>query len=147
MSDNQNLQPLLDVRQNQLTFVANDGVAIDTKALAVLATNVAVMLFAAQATLIIHGWLPYSLLFAPYVASLALDTLSIWPQAYAGASVDLTDHPEYLGMDDEELILQLLADTEHAIHHNVRLNRLRWRWCVLSLILTAVGTLGLFVLL
>lgn len=141
------LQPLLDVRQNQLSFVAGDGVAIDTKALAILATNVALMIFVAQAELHISGWLAYGLLFAPYVISLILDTLAIWPRAYAGASVELEQHPEYLELDEETLVLQLLADTEAAIHKNEHFNRIRWRYCVWSIILTAIGTAALFVIL
>src|SRR5438270_13712333 len=114
MAKEQDLQPLLDTQQNQLALAFGDGDAIDTKALALLGTNVAILIFAAQASLRIQSpWLQW-LLVGSLVVSLIMDGLAAWPRRYIGAGIDIDDHPEYLAMDKETLILQLLADTQLA---------------------------------
>lgn len=42
-------------------------------------------------------------------------------------------------MDHDTLVLQLLADTSAAIHHNEQLNRVRMRFCLVSIVLTGLG--------
>jgi hypothetical protein len=53
----QDLTPFLDARQNQLQLVMAAADAIDTKALGVLASDFAVLLFIAQSTTLpLHSW-------------------------------------------------------------------------------------------
>jgi hypothetical protein len=141
--EHRDLQPLLDTQQNQLSLVFAAGDDIDNKALAILATNVALVLFAAQTTF--STWQIFIIL-GFYAASLAYNLVAIWPRKYVGASIDLDQHPEYLGYDQDSLVLQLIADTKDAITVNSTLNTKRWHFCAWSLVLTGLGTLVLIVL-
>jgi len=123
----------------------SDSDGIDAKALAVLGANIAILIFIDQADLKAALW-EFVLLYTPFALSFLLDMFSIWPRRYAGMP-DVDDTPEYLNMDRQILILQLLADTEAAIHHNVRLNRSRMRACLLSVLLTGLGFLALLFIL
>lgn len=67
-----NRQPLLDTRQNQLALVISQGQSIDAKALALLGSNVAVLIFVAQAQLQLVAW-QWLLLAVPFIGSLAYD--------------------------------------------------------------------------
>lgn len=145
--DLNNLEPLLNTQQNQLMLTFDNSDSIDTKALAMLATNVALLIFLGQAALQPHSWVHIALIAGPYIASLLLNIRAIWPRAYSGASIDLDEHHEYLGYDQDTLLLQLISDTKDAIHVNSALNIERWRYCVLSIILTGLGTLALFAIL
>jgi len=147
MLEKQNLQPLLDTQLNQLNLVFSDSDSIDTKALSILGANLALLLFVAQssATISLNRWQAL-LLWAPLGISLVLDVIAIWPREYTGA-VNLEEHPEYLGMDEETLQLQLLADAQHAIDLNTRLNHRRLRVCVLSLIITILSIAPMLVIL
>lgn len=145
--DLNNLEPLLNTQQNQLLLTFDNSDSIDTKALAMLATNVALLIFIGQAALQPHALWQLGMAVVPYIASLALNIFAIWPRAYIGASIDLDNHPEYLGFDQDTLVLQLLSDTKEAIDNNNALNVRRWRYCVVSLILTGLGTLALFAIL
>ena len=118
-----NYQPILDTQQNQLSFVLSAADGVDGKVLGILGSNVAVLIFMAQAGLHIVGW-QWALLLAPFIVSLVFDVMAIWPQPYRG-NVSVQDRPEYLSMDEEDLLLQLLADTEGAIKENATLNRMR----------------------
>jgi hypothetical protein len=146
-NDLNNLEPLLNTQQNQLMLTFDNSDSIDTKALAMLATNVALLIFLGQAALQPHSWVQITLVILPYILSLLLNIMAIWPRAYSGASIDLDEHPEYLGYDQDTLILQLISDTKDAIHVNSALNTQRWRYCVLSIVLTGLGTLALFAIL
>jgi|GEM_PF-834461 len=141
------LSPLLDTQQNQLGLVVSVGDNIDSKALALLAINVTLLIFISQSSLHFTAWWQYALILGPYFASLVLDALAVLPKNYLGASIDLSAHPEYLVMDSKTLTLQLLADTKKAISHNGRINDLRWRYCLISIMLTAGGTVALFAIL
>lgn len=141
------MEPLLNTQQNQLMLTFDNSDGIDTKALAMLATNVALLIFLAQAALQPHGWAQVALVVVPYVLSLLLNIMAIWPRAYVGASINLDEHPEYLGYDQDTLVLQLISDTKDAIYVNSALNVRRWRYCVLSIVLTGLGTLALFAIL
>jgi hypothetical protein len=141
------LEPLLNTQQNQLMLTFDNGNSIDTKALAMLGTNVALLIFIGQASLSPHSWWQITLVLVPYLVSLLLDVLAIWPRAYSGAGIDLDEHPEYLGYDQDTLTIQLISDTKDAIKTNSRLNARRWRYCVASIVLTGFGTLALFVIL
>lgn len=135
----EDLQPLLDTQQNQLGFVSSDGASIDSRALAILATNVALLIFIEQS---VHTSNPVALagLLLPFLVSLAFNVFAVWPRHYAGASINLHAHPEYLTMASDDLMLQLLADTADAIKTNSELNKRRWRYCLVSLACTAIGT-------
>lgn len=147
MPEKQNLQPLLDTQLNQLNLVFSDSDGIDTKALSILGANLALLLFVAQSSgaSTLRLWQAF-LLWTPLGVSLILDIIAIWPREYTGA-VDLEEHPEYLGMDEETLQLQLLADAQHAIDVNTRLNRQRLRASVLSLIITSLSVVPMLVIL
>jgi hypothetical protein len=132
-----NYQPILDTRQNQLGFELSSAEGIDGKALGILGSNVAVLIFIAQAGLQMDGW-QWALLILPYVASTVFNIMAIWPQPYRG-NVSIDAHPEYLSMDEEDLLLQLLADTEGAVNENAALNRMRMGWYTISLGLSMLG--------
>lgn len=139
-------QPLLDTQQNQLGALLNHSASIDAKALGLLAAIVAVLIFIGQAKLVLAWW-QWIVLLTPYFAALVYTILAVLPRNYVAASINLDDHPEYLILDKEALVLQLLADTKLAIQNNQRLNNMRWRYCELSLLLSLAGTLVLLVLL
>ncbi|HSW66377.1 MAG TPA: hypothetical protein VLI54_04550 [Bacillota bacterium] len=147
MQNEQDLTPLLDTQQNQLGYVIAEGGGLDSKILAIAATNVAVLLFIAQASLGLSHWWQFGLLMLPFLASLVLNGLGLVPKNYLGASVDLTQHPEYLAMDPQTLVLQLLADTENAINRNTTINVKYWRYCLASILLTLLGAIVLFAIL
>jgi hypothetical protein len=140
-------EPLLSTQQNQLAMVVSGGDGIDNKALALLATNVTVLIFIAQASLEFSAWWHYVPLITPFVVSIIFTLLAAQPKSYLGASIVLEEHPEYLALKREELILQLLADTQEAIAHNKRINSKHWRYFLLSLVSAIVGIVVLFAIL
>lgn len=142
MATNNDLQPLLDTQQNHLNLVMSASDSLDSKNLALLALNVAVLVFIAQQQLSVHPALA-AVLIASYVLALLLNVALIWPLGYIGASVDIRDHPEYLRMTKKDLLLQLVADTQNAITNNARLNNKKLRYCIISLGLSMFGTLVL----
>lgn len=144
--DDQDWRPLLDTRQNQVSILFSESNSIDTKALAVIASAIAILIFAAQASLDIGAWYWGFLLIGGYLMSIALAITSLWNWRYVGAGINLEQHPEYLDFDKQSLLLQLLADTENATYSNQRLNRLRWRLVLASFICFTAGTLALFVI-
>lgn len=144
MSEKHDLEPLLSTQQSQLTAVTTQGDGIDNKSLAILAADVALLIFAIDAS----GTLLQTLLvLAPIACSIIFTLLTLQPKQYIGASVDLDDHPEYLAMDRETLLLQLLSDTQAAIKHNTMVNSKHWRTAVVAAASALVGGVGLFVLL
>lgn len=147
MAEKQDLEPLLNTQQSQLDLVLSDGTAIDNKALAILASNIALLIFIAQAGLNLTAWWQFTALLGPFAISLALDCLAIWPREYHGPMVDLQKHPEYLVLSRHELQLKLLANGTNAMQHNLSLNQLRWTYCAKSMLLTAIGATLLFVIL
>lgn len=146
MAERQDLEPLLSTQQNQLDIVLEQGYNIDNKALAILASNIALLIFIGQAELSLTWWQFIGLL-APFIVSLAFDCLAVWPRAYHSPVGDLRKHPEYLTMPRSQLILRLLANTNAAIMHNLQLNTLRWRFCVRSMMFTGFGAAILFAIL
>jgi hypothetical protein len=146
MPDNHDLQPLLDTQQNQLSLVFSDSNGIDAKALAVLGANVAALLFIDASKLQLAVW-QFFVLYGPFVLSLLLDILATWPREYLSAINQPNDVNEYLSMDAETLVLQLLADTQTAIRRNTQLNTQRLRFCIASIIATGLGFLTLLAIL
>lgn len=142
----QDLTPLLDAQQNQLSSTLSDGDAIDTKALAILAANIAMIIFARQTALSLSPW-QTALLYTPFSLSLALDFIAIWPRRYMGPGVNPLKLNSYLNMGQPALLLQLLSDTQAAILHNNRLNKQRLKVCVTSIALTGFGFLALLFIL
>lgn len=132
-----NYQPILDTRQNQLGFVLSAADSIDGKALGILGANIAALIFIAQSGLQL-ALTEWAALFAPFVASLIFNIMATWPQPYRG-NVSVEDRPEYLSMDEEDLLLQLLADTEGAIKENAGLNQMRMGWYTISIALSMLG--------
>ena len=141
------LEPLLNTQQNQLSMVVSNGDGIDNKALALLATNIAILIFIGQADLQISEWWHYALLLIPYLLSLSVTASALQPKAYLGASIDLEQHPAYLSLSKEALLLQLLADTKEAIIQNQKVNEVHWRRCLIAAAFTAIGTAMLFAVL
>ena len=146
MAGKQNLEPLLNAQQNQLSLVLGDSNSIDAKALAILGANIAILIFVRQTNLDLPIW-QLLVLYGPFGLSFVLDIISIWPRRYLGAVARLAESDEYLSMDDETLVLQLLADTEASITHNEKLNHQRLRYCLASIGLTGLGFLILLLIL
>jgi hypothetical protein len=139
---NPDLTPFLDARQTQLELVMAAGDAIESKALAVLASNIAILIFIGQSDFLKTTW-PFIALILAFVTALVLTVIAIWPREYAGASVSMHQHPEYLNYTSDHLVRQLIADTEAAISRNKLVNKSRWIVCVLSLVITGVASLAL----
>lgn len=133
------LQPLLNINQNQLNLEFSTSDSIDNKALAILAANMTLLIFMTQANLVMRWW-GYVFCLGSYLVSLSLDIAAAWPREYSGAGVDVTKHTKYLGMDGNDLVLQLIADTQSAINDNRQINRLRLRLCVGSIVTTLLAT-------
>lgn len=140
MSDKQELKPLLEVRQNHLTFVLSYAESLDNKNLAILAANVAALLFALQ-TLPDTSAIVYFGMFGSYIVSTLINIVGVFPMNYIGSSVDIDKHPEYLSMAEDKLVLQLLSDTQVAVLQNRRLNARRFRLLTVATVLTGLGTL------
>lgn len=147
MADTNDLEPLLNTQQNDLALSISDANSVDAKSLAMLATNVAILLFIGQAEIGPAAWWQYLSTLGPFFASLALDAWAIWPRRYQTASVSLQDHPEYLSLAKTQLVLQLLTDTEAAVTTNNKVNASRLKLFLVSLLLTACGSTALFVIL
>ncbi len=146
MANTRDLQPLLDVRQNQLGILLGVSDSIDNKALALLAIDVAILLFMAQSNLQLAWW-GYLFCLLPYLTSMIINGLAVWPREYRGAAVSIDDHPEYLSMETEQLVLQLIADTQESIEFNKALNTLRLRLCLSGMVATGLATLTLLLIL
>jgi hypothetical protein len=142
MATKQNLQPLLDVRQNQLGLLFASGDSINTKALAVLGLDAAVVIFILQSSVMRLGWITLVPILL-FVSSLVYTIAVIWPHDYSGAGVNPEEHPEYLTMDEDDLVLQLLADTEESIRRNTVLNTQKSRNCITSIALSVAGIIVL----
>lgn len=146
MPDTQDLQPVLDAAQNQLGLTVSTGDSLDTKALGILGFNAALLIFTLQSEMGSRWWL-LALVFMALALSTLFTLIIIWPTAkhnnYAGALVDLRRHPEYLQQSTDELVLQLIADTQEAINVNDRKNARKFALCTYSIVLTLAGVLAL----
>ncbi|HJQ08544.1 MAG TPA: hypothetical protein VJ836_03645 [Candidatus Saccharimonadales bacterium] len=103
MACKHNLQPLLDTRQNQLNLIFSASNGLDAKALALLAFDSAILIFALE-TKTPGPWWVLSILFISFTASIIVAAKAIWPRDYAGAGVDIDKHPEYLNMSDKLIL-------------------------------------------
>lgn len=146
MPKTRDLEPLLTNQQQQLGLIFEEGDGIDGKALAILGANVAIIIFINQTASGLALW-QYAVLYCPFVLSLVLDIFSVWPRRYHVPVIDLVTQDNFLQMDRETLILQLLSNTQAAIRHNASLNKKRLRYCVGSILLTGLGFLTLLVIL
>lgn len=144
--DDSDLQPLLDTQQNQLSVLLSDSAAIDAKALGLVGANIAILIFIGQANLNLFWW-QWLILLVPFFVSLAYNAAAVYPRNYIEASVSLDKNPEYLLMDKEELVLQLISDTRYAIAQNAELNRMRWFQCAVSFVAVLIGSLELLLVL
>ena len=133
---NDNLQSLLDIQQNELAAVSAVSDTIDGRNFAVLSANIAVIIFAAQSSFGFDLW-QYGVLL-PLVASTLINMSLISLAPYRG-NADLSVHPEYLSAPRDELLLQLISDTQAAIETNSKLNGKRQRRCMLALWLFILG--------
>lgn len=138
MSQKRNLQPLLDARQQHLGLLFGASDAFDAKALGIIGFSAAVLIFGLESALKNPWWL-WSLLLLFFITSIIIAILVIWPRSYAGASVDIERYPHYLAMSEEQLVLQLLADTQEAIEINQPLNERKSFFCTASILLAIIG--------
>ncbi|HEX7963115.1 MAG TPA: hypothetical protein VF466_00845 [Candidatus Saccharimonadales bacterium] len=146
MQTEQDIEPLLATQKEQLGLTFSDGDSVDGKSLAILGANIAIITYVNQTAAGLALW-EYIVLYAPFVLSLALDVFSVWPQHYRGPGVRSELLQDYLNMPREDLLLQLLSDTQSAIEHNTHLNKLRLRACVYSIGLTGLGFLAVLLIL
>jgi len=141
--NDKDLTPFLDVRQNQLQLEVATGDAIDTKALGILASDFALLLFIAQSNgSMLSSFFTITTLLILSVA-VVLTCIVVRPKNYAGSSTSMFDNPEYLDLKTEELIRQLLSDTEIALTTNEAINKSRWLMCAIALVLTLLTTVVL----
>jgi hypothetical protein len=140
VNQNHDHQPILDTQLSQLEITFQEGSAIDAKALAILAINVAMLIFMAQSRLYFIEWWQNAALYAPFFISLSLNTIAIWPRAYFGPGLTPEQLPRHLSLSTPELNLQLISSTTHAIETNTALNNKRWQACLRSIVFTAIGS-------
>ena len=128
----QNFSPALDAAQNQLglTFSASDS--LDAKALRVLGFDIAIGIFTLQSENHNPLWL-LTLLLTALIVSIIFTGVVIRPRQYIGAIVDLNEHPEYFELSEDDLVLQLLADTQDAIAMNSSLNQKKSGYCATAI--------------
>jgi hypothetical protein len=146
MPTEQDLDPLLANQQNQLDLLFSEGDSIDGKALAILGANVAIIIFINQTAHDLHLW-KYFLLYGPFTLSLLLDLISIWPRHYETAGVEPEELTDYVNMERDQLLLQLLSNTQMAIESNTHINHSRMRACLISIGITGLGFLILLCIL
>jgi len=100
MHETQDLQPALNAAQNQLSLTFSASDSLDTKALAILAYNVAIGIFTLQSEAKASLWLLIPL-FLSLIFSLLVTLFIIMPRDYVGAIVNLDEHPEYFEFSDK----------------------------------------------
>jgi hypothetical protein len=135
------LQPALDAAQNQLGLTISASDSLNSTSLAILAADVALAIFALQSEMHNQWWLLVPL-FISLLFSVYLTLKIIWPGKsgeYAGAIVDITEHQSYLTLPTDELVLQLLVDTQAAINYNNEQNAVKTRNCIAAIILSLIG--------
>jgi len=142
MPDN-NLQPLLDTQQNELAAVAHTSDSVESRNLGIFAANIAILIYIGQASFTLVGW-QTALLTGPFVLSAALNFWLLFPIQYK-SNANLADHPEYLTLDTESLMLQLISDTIAAVDYNKKVNKKRLLMFQASTSATIIGVLILFV--
>lgn len=147
MPEKQDLQPILDAQKGQLEMIISEGTSIDNRALAILASNVAIVIFASQAMPATLPFWQLCLLYGPFLCSLLLDILSIWPRPYKGPGINEDKLPYYLMLNRDDLFLKLLSNANAAIKHNSAHNRVRQRFCLWSIGLTGLGFVALLFIL
>ncbi|MGC1176513.1 MAG: hypothetical protein WA843_00420 [Candidatus Saccharimonadales bacterium] len=140
MARTQDLQPALDAAQNQLGLTFSTSDSLDTKALAILAFDVAILIFVLQSETRNSLWLLVPL-FAALSFSLCACLATVRPREYAGAIVDLVKHPDYFALDKQALVAQLLADTQQGIARNSSLNRVKSRYCAGAIVASFLSTI------
>jgi len=144
MPDN-NLQPLLDTQQNELAAIANNSDSVESRNLAIFAANIAILIYIGQAGFTLHGW-QWLVLVVPFVFSAALNFLLMFStNAQYKSNANVADHPEYLSLDNESLMLQLISDTIAAIDYNKKVNQKRLLLVQTGMFATIFGVLILFV--
>lgn len=141
-SHNDNLQTLLDLQQNELDALDAVANGIDSRNFAILGANITLLIYIGQAGFEFDLWQAV-LVMAPFLASAICNLRLIWPAQYYG-NTDVSVHPEYLSMDRNELLLQLISNTQFALDSNSRLNRTRIRACMVALWLAVIGVIILF---
>ena len=134
------LQPLLDTQQNQLLITIDEGTAIDSRAFALLAINIGFAGFILDTFINEPAWQTATAGISVALALVAC-IFTLLPRTYMGAGIDLTKHPEYLGLEHDELQWQLLADTQYAIQTNSAFNRERMRYFVAAFGLSIISSI------
>jgi hypothetical protein len=135
----QDLQPILDAAQNQLSLTFSASDSLDGKALAILGFDVAIGIFTLQSELDNSLWLLVPL-FVLLACSILLSLFIVLPRDYVGALVDLDAHAEYFEFGKQELISQLLADTEEAILRNNQKNSKKTRYSISAIFISLAVT-------
>ena len=141
----QDLEPLLNTQQNYLTMLYGRSDSIDNRALGLLASNLAILIFIGQATLQLVWW-QWLILLSPFGLSLIFVLSCLRPTKYIGMA-DLRQKPSYMTLARATLLLQLLADTQYAISYNEKLIRLRSVLLIRSFSFGLIGAIALLIVL
>ena len=136
-------QPILDAQLSQLEITFQEGSAIDAKALAILATNVALVIFMAQGRLYFSEWWQNAALYGPFFVSIVLDAYTFLKSGYHGPGINRHQLPSYLAMSDQQQRLQFISTLTLANETNVALNKSRWRQFFMSLVFTFIGSIAI----
>jgi hypothetical protein len=136
----QDHQPILDAQLSQVEVTFQEGSAIDAKALAIFAINVALLIFMAQGRLYFSEWWQTACLYGPFFISLIFDAIAFWSSNYFGPGLTRKQLPKYLTMTEDQQQLQFISTLTLAIEKNVALNYKRWRFFLLSMVFTVIGS-------
>jgi hypothetical protein len=140
VSTTQDHQPILDAQLSQLEITFQEGSAIDAKALAILAVNVALLIFMAQGQVYFSEWWQNASLYGPFFVSLAFNGVAIWPRDYFGPGLTPTQLTRHLTLSNNDLVLQLISSATNAVETNTAINDQRWNFCLRSIIFTVIGS-------
>jgi hypothetical protein len=138
MPRKQNLQPLLDVRQHHLALLFGTSDATDAVALGTMGFSAAALIFGLESALKNPWWL-WALLLFFFIASIVAAIMAVWPRNLSGASVDIDKYPEYLNLPEDQLVLQLLADTQESIEINRSIVANKTDYCTVAILLAIIG--------
>lgn len=133
-------QTIFATQLSQLEITLQDAASIDAKSLAVVATDIALMIFMAEMPPAFSLWS-----YLPFALSFILATINVIPLHYIGPGITPQQVLSYLQMDEQGRTIQFISNFTNAIKKNTSLNDRRWRVCLAAIVLEAVGLVGLLI--
>ncbi|HSE61198.1 MAG TPA: hypothetical protein VLA88_02800 [Candidatus Saccharimonadales bacterium] len=138
-------QSLLATQLSQLEITLQEATAIDAKTLAIVATDITLLIFMAQTQLHVGIWWLTFLMYLMFFVALVFAAIAVWPlnYKYVAPGINSQQLPSYLQMSEPARTIQLISTATYGTETNLALNAKRWRLCRLSIVFTVLGLLGL----